>query len=270
MPRVDKQRFPKLIVEIPVEQFPTELKIMMRGTNMVLSKTAELVASSTPVVHNFSDSPAGEPFFISDKDFKDTSPDGKKKIAKLKTPFNVIYSTSGWAKRENPEDTTKIEIFMYTTTENGIKSTNGQSGLEGVWAYRMTLQKQALTPAYCVDYIVNGTEIGQIGSTVGQLVSQGAGAVSEIMNPKLPTPQAIASKLLGPAAAGIQGVIAQNAQILAQVKPKIDLALSIATAIQNIIKDPKSAIQYLPIIFNFLFEFIPKEELEKVIFAFKG
>ena len=47
MARVDKDRFPKLIIHIPAEQFPDKLNIVITGNNRnTPNKTTQLIAQS--------------------------------------------------------------------------------------------------------------------------------------------------------------------------------------------------------------------------------
>lgn len=283
MPRVDKERFPKLIVQIPENQFPDKLSVIMVGNNYTTpNKTTQLALQT-------GDQALGSPFaqggglpdsqnIISEIDFESSQTIGgvKYSVAELETPFSNIKSVRGWAQRDDFENTEPIDVTMFTATPNKTSSTPGQpssAGLEGVWAYQFTMRKQALNSEYIADYLLNGTGAGNAAQTASQivpLVTQGAQIFAQQQLPALPTPRAIASKLLAAGAAPIQQSLALVGQQYAAIKPKVDQATAVAQAIRTIIEDPQSIVTYIPLIMGFIFELIPKEEIAKVIYDFEG
>jgi hypothetical protein len=132
------------------------------------------------------------------------------------------------------------------------------------------MNKQELTVDYCTSFFVNGTPVGQIGQAVANFASQAATIVAQGLLPALPTPKAIAAKLLGPAAPAVQTFIATVGYQLAKYKPTVEVIVGIAQAITSIIRDPSSAQQYLPLVFSFLLEFLTKEILADTIYDFQG
>lgn len=283
MARVDKERFPKLIAQIPEEQFPDKLNIVITGNNYTTpNKTSQLALQT-------GDQALGSPFAQggglpdSQKIIKEGDFGGSQKIggvnylvAELETPFGNIKSVRGWASREDFENETPVEVRMFTATPNRTASAPGQNssvGLEGVWVYEFTMRKQSLNPEYIADYLLNGTGAGNAAQSASQivpLVTQGAKAFAEGQLPAPPTPKAIASKLLAAGAAPVQQALALVGQQYAAIKPKVDQATAVAQAIKGIVEDPQTIITYIPLIMGFIFELIPKEEIAKVIYDFEG
>lgn len=275
MARVDLERFPLLIIEIPIDQFPEngDIKITMRGrkvepANNIANRTAQLAFETLPgSIERITSLTTWTA-----SDFKGTSPDGKRKTTRnLKMPYNEVESVTAYAKRDDPEDDTPITVNMYTTTSGGLKSAQGTTiSLEGVWSFQMTLTKQDITPSYATEFLTEATDPGQIAGQVGQVVGQAAQLIAGFINPALPSPKALAAKLLGPAAAPIQSAIAIITYQIAKYKPIVDTTLQVANAVAGIVEDPQQATQYLPVVLNFIFEIIPEDDLAKVIYSFKG
>lgn len=264
MARADLERFPKLIIEIPESEFPDKIRIIMKGRKISKNKTAQLAFKAA----------AGPVYLLtiwSESNFKNKSADGKKKVVKVDMPFNEIISVSGWAQRNNFEDLTPVNVNMFTTTSSGLPSATGTTrSLDGVWSYQFTLNKQELTVDYCTTFLTDGTPVGQMTQAVATFAGQAATVVAKSLLPTPPTPKAIAAKLLGPAAIPVQTFLAVVGQQIAQMRPTITTVVAIAQAIAGIAKDPGSAKEYLPMVFSFLFEFIPKEDIAKVIYDFRG
>lgn len=291
MPRIDTDRFPTMIIEVPVEQFPDEIKIFIVGRNIVKEKAVQLTFEA---YQNLTNTPPLEDTRIyTENDFKKTSPDGSKKIAKVKTPFNSITSVRGWASRNDFDDTTPINVNVYTTTQSGRRSsrknTTANNGnergplqtaeLNGVFSVAFTMQKQPLTATYCIDYIINGSVVAEAATTLNPLIQQFIAGFGLVLAPQPPSLKAIGSKFLGPAAAQIQSLIAVGVQQFATIKPIADQVTAITLAVTNFTQAIASgnptvvtaaAFQYLPILFNFLFELVPKEDVAKAIPDFTG
>lgn len=280
MARVDLERFPLLIIEIPVDQFPEngDIKITMRGRKIntedtLANRTSQLAVELLP--GNIERLTSLVTWTSSD--FVATSPDGQRRTTRnLKMPFNEVQSVTAYARRDDPEDNTPISVNMYTTTSGGLKSARGTTtNLEGVWAFQMTLTKQDITPAYATDFFVEATDPGQITGQIGALVTEAAQIVAGVLVPSLPSPKALAAKFLGPAAAPIQAAIATITDTIAKYKPIVDTTLAVATAVSNISQSIASGnldelTQYLPVVWSFAFEIIPQENLSKVIYDFRS
>lgn len=280
MPRIDLDRFPLLIIEIPVDQFPEDgdLRITMRGRKINTEDTlanrsnqlaVELLPGNVEKLTGLTT--------WTNSDFVATSPDGKKKTTKnLKMPYNEVIDVMAYARRDDPEDDTPITVNMYTTTSGGLKSARGTTtSLEGVWAFQMTLTKQDITPAYATEFFIEGTAPGQITSQLGAVVNEAVQIVAGVLSPSLPSPKALAAKFLGPAAASIQSAIATITDTIAKYKPIVDVTLQVANAVSNIARsiasgDLDELSQYLPVIWSFAFEIIPQENLSKIIYDFRN
>lgn len=277
MPKIDTTRFQYLIAEIPESQFPDKINIFIKGMNVPEkkekgAKVAQSVVEVTPGLSAADPEKLYELKIINESNFSTTV--AGKKIAKLDIPFNLIKSISAWAQRSDIEDSTPVNVTMYVTTQNNQAST------DGIWTSRFTLSQQPLTPTYLIDFLANGTPIGQIGQMIGTLVGQAASVLADLLMPTLPSPKALASKFLGPAAAPVQQALALLAQQYAKVKPYIDLAVQIAEAVVEIItaiaegdeeKLKQILFKYLPPVLTFLFELIPEQALvDAGVYQFKG
>lgn len=271
MPRADLERFPLLIIEIPIEEFPEDgnIKITLTGRKVKeVSKTAALAVEAVPGRFEFQSSTVT----WTQDDFKGTSPDGKKKVTKnIKMPFNIIQGVAGWARRDDPDDDTPINVNMYTTTSSGLKSARGNvRRLEGVWAFRFVMTKQDITPAYAKEYLTQGSSAGQAIKTLQQTAANATTLVTSLINPTPPTAKSIAAKLLGSSSSDKQSGLAKAAHQAAKYRPIIVKAIAVASALNQIIRNPEQLLQYLPVILAFLFEVIPQEQLAKIIYDFKG
>jgi hypothetical protein len=277
LPKIDTTRFQYLIAEIPESQFPDKINIFIKGMNVPEkkekgAKVAQSVVEVTPGLSAADPEKLYELKIINESNFSTTV--AGKKIAKLDIPFNLIKSISAWAQRSDIEDSTPVNVTMYVTTQNNQAST------DGIWTSRFTLSQQPLTPTYLIDFLANGTPIGQIGQMIGTLVGQAASVLADLLMPTLPSPKALASKFLGPAAAPVQQALALLAQQYAKVKPYIDLAVQIAEAVVEIItaiaegdeeKLKQILFKYLPPVLTFLFELIPEQALvDAGVYQFKG
>lgn len=271
MPRADLERFPLLIIEIPVDEFPEngDLKIKMTGRKIKeVSRTQQLAVEAVPGRFEF----LTKTVTWTASDFKGTSPDGKKKVTKnIKMPFNEIQDVSGWARRDDPDDDTPITVNMYTTTSSGLKSARGTvTNLEGVWAFRFVMTKQDITPTYAQEYLTEGTAAGEAAETLASVTANATQLITALVNPSPPTAKSIAAKLLGSKANSVQSSIASATYQAAKYRPIITTALSVGAALNQVIQNPETISQYLPVILAFLFEVIPQEELAKAIYNFRG
>lgn len=271
MPRADLERFPLLIIEIPIEEFPEDgdLKIKMTGRKIQeVNRTEQLAVEAIPGRFEF----LTKTVTWTQSDFKGTSPDGKKKVTKnIKMPFNDIRAVSGWARRDDPDDDTQITVNMYTTTSSGLKSARGTvTDLEGVWAFRFVMTKQDVTPAYAQEYLTQGTAAGEAAQTLASVTANATQLVTALVNPSPPTAKSIAAKLLGSKSNSVQSSIASAAYQNAKYRPIIATALAVGAALNQIIQNPETISQYLPVVLAFLFEVIPQEDLAKVIYDFRG
>ena len=271
MPRVDRKRFPRLIIQVPESEFPDNIKIIVTGRTLLLGaqgKTAQLAQ----VAKSGTGATAQPSYFTTnytENDFKRTI--NEKKTAELKTPYDEIVNIVGYAHREDPKNETVVNVSLFTTTQSGYPSGKGSTAnMEGVFAYRMTLTKQNMDAAYISRYVQEATPIGQTASLIANFTSLLGQVMAVILNPSLPTPKQIASKLLGPAAAGIQNAIASNADKVAKVKKTADQLKQAANAIQNVISDPKSIVQYMPVIIGFLIKFIGQEKIAEIVYDFRS
>jgi hypothetical protein len=270
MPKVDRTRFPRLIIQVPEAEFPDKLKIILTGRPLLAGgqgNTAQLAADA----RSLSGRPAQPSYFsttFEEGEFRKTL--NGLKIAELRMPYDEVVNAVGYGHRDDPEDDTPINVSLFTTTQSGLPSMKGNSyNLEGVWAYRLTLTKQPLNSAYVTQYIQEGTAVGQTASNVAAFAQILAQIMAAIVSPALPTPKQIATKVMGAAAAQVQNAIASNADKIAKVKKTADQVRTVANAIQNIIADPSSIATYMPVIIDLLIRW-RKDDVAKVVYDFRG
>ena len=119
MPTVDKDRFPKFIIQIPEEEFPDKLKIVVTGRETFAgadAKKQQLAAEARSLAVGAAGQPLTAPYFTKtyeEGDFKKTI--NGKKTAELKTPYDEISLIVGYAHREDPEDETPVNVNIFTT-----------------------------------------------------------------------------------------------------------------------------------------------------------
>lgn len=272
MPRVDIVTFPKLIIQIPTDEFPDAIKIVMQGRmvpKQADARTAQLASnaiksSGLPTESNI------EYTTWTESNFSKTI--NGMKTAEVKAPYDEVYGVIGYAHRKDSKNDTAVNVSMFTSRSNNTPSSTGSTtyNLDSVWATRFTLTKQKIDAAYIVSYVDNTIPIKQAASIITQFAGFFGDMISKLMMPSLPTPKAIASKLLGPAAAPVQNALATVAEQYAKIKPTVDQVVATAQGIVAIVQDPKKLVQYLPAIMAFLMQFVPQDKLAEVIYEFNG
>jgi len=272
MPRVDIVNFPKLIIQIPQDEFPDKIKIVMTGRvtpKQADARTADLLAkakklASLPALPEMSTTTWTE------TSFKKVI--GVQKTAELKAPYDEIESVKAYAHRKDTTNEDPINVRMFTSRQNQAASSSKEStvNLENVWATYITLNKQEINSTYIVQYIQDTIPVGQAASIITQFSTFFGDIISKLMVPSLPTPKAIASKLLGPAAAVVQSALATAAEQYAKIKPTVDQLVSAAQAIVSMVQNPEEIVNYLPTLMTFLLQFIPQEKLSEVIYEYQG
>lgn len=277
MSRIDREVYPHVVIQIKEDEFPDELTILIMG-NFMMSKeesnttsgrakqiagdtASEAVGGGVQIPDLFT--------FVDEGDFTQTKTlNGvSHKVAKIDSPFDNITLVRGWASREDFNDDRNIDITMFA-----IPAAGGAADTSG-FARSLTLSKRNLDVAYISDYFMNGTAAGQAGNVAEQVVPMVADAVTfllENQGPQLPTAKQIASKLMGVFAAEIQQAQAMVAEETAKWHPLLETIQTVWNAVDDIRNDPKSAINYLPVILMFVFELIPKETLAKMVPDLQG
>lgn len=280
MARVDKEKFPKLVIQIPQAEFPDKITIVIFGNNYpVLSPRERVGVSIAAETLNVA---GGERLpdtskIITEKDFTSKSKikNIDYKVAKIDTPFSEISEIRCWASRSDNNNDTPINVEMFTTTQNNERSIGSYAniGFGGVFAYSTTLRKNHITVDYAVDYFLNGTQAGNIAKIlmeVTPLVKTTIDNWKSKMAPTPPTPKSLASKLLGPKAAQLQTAIAQASQQNAEFLQIAEQAIGIAMLINRARTDPKARAEVLKLLLIILINNIPQEEAAKVVYNFRG
>jgi hypothetical protein len=283
MPIVDKTTFPRLIIQIPEAEFPDEITIVMQGRNIPRDQdanTAQLTAQAQQALAAAGTLGIGPgaipiaPVAIYSKTW-DKSVFSKviknKKTAELQTPYDEIFSVVCYAHRKDPKNTTSVNVDMFTSRQNYTPSAQGSSaGLEGVWATRITLTKQNIDSNYAVKYIMDVFPPAQFTSALTPFVGYFGNIITTVMAVQIPSPKAIAAKLMGMFAAVVQQQIATYAQQAATIQPVVNQIITAANAIAAISKDPTAIIQYLPFIIGLLFQYVPQETIAEIIKEYRG
>lgn len=271
MPRIDRQRFPRLIIQIPEAEFPNNLKIIMTGRSLLqgsAGKTAQLAREAKSGGLGQPVTPTYLTTIFKETDFKKTI--NNQKTAELKTPYDEVVNVVGYGHRDDPEDDMPINVTMFTTTQSGLPSIRGNSyNLDGVFAFRLILTKQPLDSAYITRYVQEATTAGQTTSIIANFAGILGQIMAAIINPALPTPKQVASKVMGPAAAGVQNAIASNADKVAKVKKTSAQIKTVANAIQNIISNPNAIATYMPIVIDLLIKW-RKDDIAQLVYDFRG
>lgn len=269
---VDRERFPLLIIQIPEEEFPDKVKIIITGrTNLIGSdgRIAQLAAIAKEGSLGIPIAPTYFSKIYDESDFKKVV--NSKKVAKLNTPYDEIVEVKGYAHRENLEDDTKIHVSVYTTTQNRQpSSTTTTHNLQGVFAYNFVMNKYNMDASYITQYVLDAMPAGQIASVAVSLATLIPKVLSSIVNFSVPSPKQIATKLLGPAAAAAQLAIATWAQQLAELKPKVTKAQAAINAAINIVNDPSSITQYMPVLMGWLIKYTGQNKIAETVYSFKG
>jgi hypothetical protein len=272
MPIIDRKRFPKLIIQIPEEEYPDKLKIVVTGRPQLqggAGKTAQLASEAKSGSLGQPVTPTYFTKTYTESDFKKTI--NGKKTAELKTPYDEIVNTIGYGHREDPEDETPINVSMFTTTQSSQPSArNTTYNLQGVFAYNFTMVKYNMDSQYITQYVKEATPVGQGASVASQFTQYIPQVIAAIVNPSLPTPKQIASKVLGPAAAPVQKIIAENAKTIATIKKEAEKAKRVVNAVKNIASDPSSVATYIPVLIGYLIKWIGQDKIAKVVYSFRG
>jgi hypothetical protein len=272
MPRVDRQRFPRLVIQVPEGAFPDNIKVIVTGRALLQGAAGKTAQLASEIKSGALGQPVTPTYFstnYTESDFKRTI--NGKKTAELKTPYDEIVNVIGYAHREDPKDDRPVNVFLFTTTQSGYPSARGSTVyMEGVFAYQMTLTRQNLNAAYITRYIQEATIAGQVTAIAGNFAALLGQVMAIIVAPSLPTPKQVASKVMGPAAAPVQNAIATNADKVAKVKKTTAQLKQAANAIQNIISDPSSIAQYMPVVVGFLVKFIGQDKIAQIIYDFRS
>lgn len=271
MPLVDIVNFPKLILMIPQSQFPDNVKIVMKGRVVPRGadgKTLQLAADAKSQLGIPQESPYS---FTTWTESTFSQSNNGYKVAEVSAPYDEIISVVAYAHRKDFADNTPIDITIFTTRSNNQPSaTNTTFNLDKVWAVKFSMTKQTTDASYVVQFVEDTIPIAQAASIIAQFASFFGQIIAKLMAPSLPSPKAIASKLLGPASAPIQSALATIAEQYAKVKPTVDQITAAATAITAIAQDPKQIVNYLPAIMTFLIQFVGQDKIAEIIYDFKG
>jgi len=272
MPFVDRKRFPKLIIQIPIEEYPDKLKIIVTGREKLQGSKGNTAQLSSETKSGALGQPITPTYFTktyTESDFKKTI--NGKKTAELKTPYDEIVKTIGYGHREDPEDDTPINVFIFTTTQSQQPSARGTTyNLEGVFAYNFVMVKYNMDSAYVSEYVEEGTPAGQGARTIAKFAQFIPQVIAAIVSPSIPTPKQVASKVLGPTAAPVQKTIAENAKTVSTVKKESEKAKRVVNAIKNIASDPTATAQYIPVVTEYLIKHIGQDKVAEVVYSFKG
>lgn len=272
MPTVDRKRFPKLIIQIPEEEYPDKVKIVITGRPQLQGGAGKTAQLASEVKTGALGQPATPTYFTktyTESDFKKTV--NGKKVAELKTPYDDIRGVIGYGHREDPDDETPVNVSIFTTTQSQQPSSRRTTfNLEGVFAYNFVMVKYNMDSAYITQYIREATPVGQGAAVAAQFSQFIPQVISAILNPALPTPKQVASKVMGPAAAPVQSFIASNAKTIATIKKEATKVKQVVNAIKNIAADPSSIAQYIPVLIGYLIKWIGQDKISEVVFSFRG
>jgi hypothetical protein len=272
MARIDIVSFPKLIIQIPTDEFPDKIKIVMTGRVVPKegnAKTADLVAKAKKLA-NLPALPTMSATTWTETSFKKEI--NGQKTAELKAPYDEVESVVAYAHRKDTKNEDPINVRMFTSRQNQAPSSSKEStvNLENVWATYITLSKQKIDSNYIVQYVSDTISLDQVASVITPFTTFFGDIISKLMVPSLPTPKAIASKLLGPAAAVVQSALATAAEQYAKIKPTVDQLVSAAQAVVSMVQNPEEIVTYLPLLMTFLLQFIPQETLAEVVYEYHG
>lgn len=272
MSLIDRQRFPKLIIQIPEEEYPDKLKIVITGRPKLqggAGKTAQLASEAKSGALGQPVTPTYFTKTYTESDFKKII--NGKKIAELKTPYDEIIGTVGYGHREDSEDDRSINVSMFTTTQSQYPSAKKTTyNLDNVFAYNFVMVRYSMDAAYIAKYIQEATPVGQGAAVAAQFTQYLPQVIAAIVNPSLPTPKQIASKFLGPAAASVQKIIAENARTIATIKKEAEKVKQVVNAVKNIVSDPSSVAQYIPVLIGYLVKWIGQEKISEIVYSFRG
>jgi hypothetical protein len=256
MPRIDKKKFPNMV--ILMENEPDDMKIFIKGTSTPEIQEAPQVKKATLQtmgVDDFNEANMSTKI-VTLSDFKEDHPDGRKR-AVIKTPHTDIKRVYGYAKRENVEDETPINIEMFVTGK--------QKNPSGIWTYRFSMVRQQTTPSYVATQAVENNAVIQMASSVlGTFASAQTAALSVIQQ----DPKAIAAKFLaGPASVAVKGIIAFATEQYVKYKPLVQTVLSVSGLIQQAAGDPLGAAVSL---FGYVLTGLKDEDLKDIVWFFRG
>ena len=243
---------------ILMENEPDDMKIFIKGTNtpeMSESPQAKKALLDSMGVDNFNEAHMGS-HLITLSNFNQTHPDGRKR-AIIKTPFSDIKRIYGYAKREDPNDDTPINIEMFVTGK--------QQNPSGIWAYTFSMVKQQLSASYVATQARENNAVVQFATS---LVSTFAAAQTAALSVVQTDPKAIAAKFLaGPAATAVQGIIAFASEQYVKYKPTIETILRVAGLIQEAAGDPAGAAVSL---FGYIISSLDEEDVKDIVWLFRG
>jgi len=280
MANVNTNKFKKLIIRIPEEQFPDRLTLVIKGYTP--TEEMEALERNDPrvqqLVANALNNPAERVYefrFIKENNFKTTSTiDGMSyKIYNEKFPLTEITQVHGWADRDDTEDETPVEVTMSATTESGRKSSTAVTtiNMDDVWAYSFSMTRQSMTPDTILAYWFNGTETGAITTALIDMASYLIETLIKLPSAIAATPKAILSKFLGPNSPIVQSALADIATKLASVQPQVDQITLIVTILQEFVSNPEEAsVKYGMLLLSFMLEKLGPAAFGSTVYDFFG
>lgn len=278
---INIERFRRLIVRIPEEQFPDRLRFVIKGYKLT-ETTQQNVEDTDPriqqLVADAANNPAEKIYqlqWIEESDFKYTSKikDVNYKVYNEKFPLNEITQVHGWSDRDDVEDDTAIDVVMYAATESGQLSSNSPTtiNMDDVWAFNFQMTRQTMTPTTIINYLLHGTKSGSVVSQIGNFFSYFFETVASLPGTIKAAPKAIISKFLGPDSPEVQAAIATIATESAKYKPVTDKILLVSTIIKEFIEDPEEALKtYGALLFSFLLAEVGPAMLGDLVYDFFG
>jgi hypothetical protein len=271
MARIDKKKFPEIVVRI--DDKPDDIEIIIEGYDVAYgSETDELIAQAVGVDAFLKN--ATTKYVIDKSNFRTITSQGQTKyIKKIPTPLSEILRVYGYAKREDIKNVKSINIELFTITANQGRSTNlkdsvAEGFVEGIWANSFSMTKQKINATYVQQFILEVLGATGVGQFITQVVAKGTAIYMAILNPPIPDPKAIASKLMGPVAFQIQNLIAIAAEQYIKFKPIIDQILLAVDIMKQLQTDPGGALKRILVL---LVEIIPEETWKELgVWFFRG
>lgn len=286
--KVNTEKFRRLIVRIPEDQFPDRLRILIKGYEITDQQQKDLDKIDPRVqqlVADVANNPQEKLYqlkWIEEKDFTSSSKVNgiNYKVYNSKFPLSEITQVHGWADRDDTKNTTQVDVTMYASTESGQPSSTSNTtiNMEDVWAYNFTMIRQTMTPTTIINYLLHGTKTGSVISAITDIFTYYFQTVANLPGQIQALPKAIISKFLGPDSAEVQSAIAQVATEAAKYQPVIDQILAVTAIIKEIVdetegftKPPTKAIQkYGLLLFSYLLAEVGPDALGSLVYDFFG
>ena len=255
MPLIDKKKFPNIV--ILMENEPDDIKLYIKGVNQFVGPSQMGEASIGALgVDKFLDTQTLTEI-VTKSQFTQDHPDGRKR-AIIPTPFSQIRRVFGYAKREDLEDDTPVNIEMFATGK--------QRNPSGVWAVRFALTKQQKSANYVATHTIEQTDLITFATS---FISSAAGVVAAGLAVVQTDPKALVAKFLAPAAAAaMQQIIAFATEQKVKYGPLVAKILTVIQLVQQAAADPLGV---AVILFGYLVDLVTEEDLANIgVWFFKG